>query len=264
MPDWLNAVILGLIEGLTEFIPVSSTGHLLLFEAVSDRERPDYFTIFIQCGAALALLPVFWRRIGELVRGLADPPRRDYSLKLALAFVITVIGGVIIDRVGRELPDEAGPVAWATIIGAFVIFGVEAWARRRNLETGITWRLAVVFGLAQLLAAVFPGVSRSGSTIMLAMAFGMARPAATEFSFLLGMPTLLAAGGFKLFKAVRAGELAGAEWNDLAIGFVAAGVSAFLVVKWLLHFVQHHTFNGFAIYRLALGLTILAWLVWMT
>jgi undecaprenyl-diphosphatase len=254
-------MLLVLIECLTEFIPVSSTGHLLLFEAVSKRARPDYFTIFIQCGAALALLPVFWKKIVGLIGGFGDPPRRDYSLKLALAFVITVIGGVIIDRIGRELPDAAGPVAWATIIGAFFIFGVEAWARRRTLDPGITWRLAIVFGLAQLLAAVFPGVSRSGATIMFAMAFGMARPAATEFSFLLGMPTLLAAGGYKLFKAVRAGELAGAEWNDLAIGFIASGISAFLVVKWLLHFVQHHTFNGFAIYRLVLGLVILGGLV---
>jgi undecaprenyl-diphosphatase len=151
-------------------------------------------------------------------------------------------------------------VAWATVIGAFVIFAIERWTRGRPATSEVTWKLAVVFGAAQLVAAIFPGSSRSGATILFAMAGGLARPAATEFSFLLGMPTLLAAGGYKLLKAVKAGELAGAAWTDLALGFVMAAVSAFFVVKWLLGFVRQHTFNGFAIYRLVLGVILLVWL----
>lgn len=270
MPEWIVALLLGLIEGLTEFIPVSSTGHLLIFEALTQEHRPDYFNIFIQCGAALALVPVFWRRITEMVRSLggsreaagepgAQAPR-DYALKLGLAFGITVVGGLLLDHFDVQLPDEATPVAWATLLGAFVIFAVEAAVRRRPGSAEITWLLAVVFALGQLVAAFFPGASRSGSTIMLAMLFGLARPAATEFSFLLGMPTLLAAGGYKLLKAVKSGELAGAAWLELWIAFFAAAISAFLVVKWLLRFVQSHTFNGFAVYRLVLGVALLSWL----
>jgi undecaprenyl-diphosphatase len=260
MPDWLDALLLGLIEGLTEFIPVSSTGHLLIFEALTGRHRLDYFNIFIQCGAALALLPIFWKKLAGMATGLNDPVQRDYLLKLTLAFFVTVAGGLALDKLNFKLPDEAAPVAWATLIGAFFIFGIEAWTKNKPATSEVTWTIAVVFAAGQLIAAIFPGCSRSGATILFAMACGLARSQATEFSFLLGMPTLLAAGGYKLIKAVKAGELAGAEWADLAIGFVAAGISAFLVVKWLLHFVRHHTFNGFAIYRLVLGVTLLVWL----
>lgn len=258
MPEWLVSIILGLVEGLTEFIPVSSTGHLLLFERWLGK-RPDWYTVFIQVGAALALLPLFWKQLIGHLAAWREPASRDFLAKLLLAFFITGVGGLILDKMNFELPETIGPVAWATFLGAFVIFGIEAWRRTHAGTPEITWTVAIVCGLAQLLAAVFPGTSRSGATIMFAIAFGLTRPAATEFSFILGMITLTAAGGYKFLDAWKDGEIAGASGLDVALGFFAAAVSAFIVVKWLLRFVQSHTFNGFAIYRLALGAALIAW-----
>ncbi len=253
----LSALILGFVEGLTEFIPVSSTGHLLIVESIIKDHRPEYFNIFIQCGAALALLPIFWRKLLDLFVNWRQPEQRDTLLKLAVAFLITAVGGIVLEKFGLKLPDDPAPVAWATIIGGVVIFALEGWSKLRFPTLRISWTVAIVFGVAQLLAAAYPGTSRSGATIMLAMAFGLARPQATEFSFLLGMPTLLAAGGYKLFKAWRDGEISDVSGADLVIGFAAAAAAAFVVVKWLLKFVQSHTFYGFAFYRLALGILIL-------
>lgn len=258
MPDWLVSIILGLVEGLTEFIPVSSTGHLLLVEKWLG-QRPDWYTVFIQVGAALALLPLFWRTLTGHLAAIREPASRDYLFKLGAAFFITGVGGLVLDKLEFELPEEVGPVAWATLIGAFVIFGVEAWRKAHPGSPSVTWTVAVACGLAQLLAAVFPGTSRSGATIMAAIALGLTRPAATEFSFILGMITLTAAGLYKLFGAWRDGEIQGAGALDVVLGFAAAAVSAFIVVRWLLRFVQSHTFNGFAIYRLVLGALLLLW-----
>jgi undecaprenyl-diphosphatase len=259
LPSWLTALISGLIEGLTEFIPVSSTGHLL----IADRwmgARPEWFTIFIQVGAALALLPLFWKRLTGLLRTWREPASHDYLAKLATAFLITGVGGVALEKAGwQDLPDTVGPVAWATLLGGFIIMAIEAWRKNHPGAPDLTWTIAIACGLAQLLAALFPGTSRSGATIMVALAFGLARPAAAEFSFILGMITLTAAGCYKLLSAWRDGEIVHTAALDLVIGFVAAGVSAFLVVKWLLRFVQHHTFNGFAIYRILLGAALLIW-----
>ena len=259
MPSWLSALISGLIEGLTEFIPVSSTGHLLIAERFMGR-RPEWFTIFIQVGAALALVPLFWKRLTSLLATWRTRESLDYLTKLATAFLITGIGGVTMEKAGlQELPDTVGPVAWATLIGGLVIFAIEYWRKSHPGSPNLTWAIAVACGVAQLVAALFPGTSRSGATIMVALALGLARPAAAEFSFILGMITLIAAGGYKLLSAWRHGEIVDAAALDLAIGFLAAAVSAFLVVKWLLRFVQGHTFNGFAAYRIALGAALLLW-----
>ena len=259
MPSWLSALISGLIEGLTEFIPVSSTGHLLIAERWMGA-RPEWFTIFIQVGAALALLPLFWNKLIGLLRSWQQPASRDYLAKLAAAFLLTGVGGVLLEKSGlQKLPDTVGPVAWATLLGGLVILGIEKWRSHHPGSPDLTWTIALACGLAQLLAAVFPGTSRSGATIMVALAFGLARPAAAEFSFILGMITLTAAGGYKLFGAWRHGEIGDTAGIDLVVGFVAAAVSAFLVVKWLLRFVQSHTFNGFAIYRIILGAALLLW-----
>jgi len=261
MPSWLSALISGLIEGLTEFIPVSSTGHLL----IADRwmgQRPEWFTIFIQVGAALALLPIFWKKLMGLLTTWREPTSRDYLAKLAAAFFITGVGGVALEQSGmQQLPETVGPVAWATLIGGFVILGIEAWRKHHPGSPDLTWTIAVACGLAQLVAAVFPGTSRSGATIMIALVLGLARPAAAEFSFILGMITLTAAGGYKLLGAWRDGEIGDTAALDLVVGFLAAAVSAFLVVKWLLRFVQNHTFNGFAIYRIILGTALLVWFI---
>lgn len=258
MPDWLSVILLGLIEGLTEFIPVSSTGHLLIAEKWLGH-KPDWFNVFIQVGAALALLPIFWKKLSGLLLSLSDAGSRDYLLKLFVAFVITGAGGLVLDKLDYQLPEEVRPVAWATLIGAVVIWAVEGWRKSHPGHDTVTWAVVVACGLAQLVAAVFPGTSRSGATIMAALALGLARPAAAEFSFILGMITLTAAGGYKLLDAWKDGEIHGASALDLTLGFLAAAVSAFVVVKWLLQFVQHHTFNGFAIYRAVLGVALLVW-----
>lgn len=252
MPHWLSAIISGLIEGLTEFIPVSSTGHLLIANKWLGT-RPDWFTVFIQVGAALALLPLFWKKLYGFAITWQKPESRDYLAKLAAAFLITAVGGLAMEKAGLTLPESVGPVAWATLIGGFVMLGIEAWRKNAPGSAGLTWTIAIAFGVAQLIAAAFPGASRSGTTIMLALVLGYARPAAAEFSFILGMITLTAAGGYKLFDAWKDGELHGAGALDTALAFIAAAISAFLVVKWLLRYVQNHTFFGFAIYRILLG-----------
>ena len=251
LPSWLQAILLGLVEGLTEFIPVSSTGHLLLAERWLGA-RPDWFTVFIQVGSALALLPLFWRRL------MSAPS--DYLFKLAVAFGITGAGGLVLHKLKFELPETIGPVAWATLLGGILILLVEYWraSAKPTIET-LTWGIAITCGVAQLVAAVFPGTSRSGITIMAAIAMGMVRAEAAEFSFILGMITLTAAGGYKFLDAWKDGEVHGASAVDVTLAFIAAAISAFLVVRWLLGFVRSHTFNGFAWYRIALGAALLLW-----
>lgn len=271
MNDSLAAILLGLVEGLTEFIPVSSTGHLLIVEdfmmkrgvlaqMLGNPVQKELFTIIIQSSAALALVPLFWRKFSGMIVGLREPSNRDLLAKLSAAFLITCGVGMAMKKAGLELPESAGPVAWATLIGGGVIFAVEAWCRTRRLTDDLTWTIVMAFAVGQIIAMVFPGASRSGSTIMLALALGLARPAATEFSFLLGVPTLLAAGGYELMKAAKAGEMAGLNWTHIGLGLIASAVSAFVVVKWLIRFVQSHTFNGFAIYRVVLGVVLLAYI----
>ncbi len=180
-------------------------------------------------------------------------------MKLAVAFGLTGVGGLVLEKLHFELPETVGPVAWATLIGGFVIIGIEQWRKGDPGSPGVTWTIAMACGLAQLVAAVFPGTSRSGATIMVAIALGLARAEAAEFSFILGMVTLTVAGGYKFQSAWRHGEVVGASLTDVTIAFVAAAVSAFLVVRWLLQFVRGHSFNGFAIYRIVLGAALLLW-----
>jgi undecaprenyl-diphosphatase len=255
MPDWLATIILGVVEGLTEFLPVSSTGHLLLTEHWIGREESDLFNVVIQCGAVLAVLVVFYRRLLDLLAHWKEAASQNYIIKLVIAFVITGIGGLVLNKLGLRLPEAAAPVAWATLIGGVVILVIEFALRGKTLRDEITWGVAVAAGLAQLVAAVFPGTSRSGITILIALAMGLKRPAATEFSFLLGIPTLLAAGGLKIFSALHHHETV--DWGMVLLGSVAAAITAFIAVKWLLKFVQTHTFNVFGWYRIALGILIL-------
>ncbi len=259
LPEWLAIIILGIIEGVTEFLPISSTGHLLIPQNLGWLPRQsDLFDVVIQSGAVVAVLAVFSKRVKEFATTLSAPATRDYLLKLFVAFGITAAGGVAIKKFGVELPHEIAPVAWATLIGAFVIFGCEAWRKNHPGVTEVTWAVVVAVGLAQILAAIFPGTSRSGASILAAMAIGMARPAATEFSFLLGVPTLMAAGAYNILSAIQDGEAGHENWGMVALGTLVSAVSAFVVVRWLIRFVQSHTFNGFAWYRLILGAALLA------
>lgn len=258
IPQWLSVVILGIIEGVTEFLPISSTGHLLIPQNMGWLHRQsDLFQVVIQSGAVLAVVAVFWKRVKHFAATLNEPETRDYLFKLFAAFCITAAGGLLIKKYDVELPESVTPVAWATFVGAFVIFACEAWKKDKVGISSITWNVVIIVGLAQILAAIFPGTSRSGASILAAMAVGMARPAATEFSFLLGVPTLMAAGAFKILSAIKDGEAANEDWGMVALGTVVSAIFAFIVVKWLIRFVQNHTFNGFAWYRLILGALLL-------
>lgn len=261
LPEWLAIVILGIIEGVTEFLPISSTGHLLIPQNLGWLPRQsDLFDVVIQSGAVIAVLAVFSKRVTHFASTLSSPATRNYLLKLFVAFSITAVGGLLIKKLGIELPHEIAPVAWATLIGAFVIFACEWWKKDHSGVTEITWTVVLVVGLAQILAAVFPGTSRSGASILAAMAVGIARPAATEFSFLLGVPTLMAAGAYKILSAIKDGEAGNENWSMVALGTLVSAVSAFVVVRWLIRFVQSHTFNGFAWYRLVLGAALLIYI----
>lgn len=258
MPDWLAVIILGIIEGVTEFLPISSTGHLLIPQNLGWLPKQgDLFDVVIQSGAVLAVLAVFTTRVRHLLSTLREAATRDYLLKLGLSFALTAAGGLVIKKLDVELPETIQPVAWATLIGGVLILLLERGHRGRQGVAEITWKVAAAVAAAQLLAAVFPGTSRSGASILMAMAFGIARPAATEFSFLLGIPTLMSAGGLKIVSAFLDGEAAHIDWGMLALGTAVSAVSAFLVVRWLVRFVQSHTFTGFAWYRIVLGALLL-------
>jgi undecaprenyl-diphosphatase len=259
MPEWLAVILLGVIEGVTEFLPISSTGHLLLVE--NSHLLPgqsDLFNITIQSGAALAVLAVFGGRLRDLLARIREPAAGGYLAKLLLAFAITGAGGLAVKRLGFVLPKEVAPIAWATLIGGVVILLVEWGLRGRSARSEVTWAVAVAVGLAQLLAAVFPGTSRAAATIMIAMLLGLARPAATEFSFLVGVPTLIAAGGFETLHALRHPAGPPTKWGMLALGTVVSALTAFVVVRWLLRWIQTHSFVPFGWYRIALGLLMLA------
>ncbi len=266
MPDWIAVIILGIIEGITEFLPVSSTGHLQLAERWL-KPQSELFDIVVQCGAVLAVLVVFHKRVCELGREWKSPATRDYLAKLFVAFALTVVGVLAAEKLGLKIRKEdvaenvwAVRVALATLIGGVLFLVVEAWLRNKPGRNEISWAAAIAVGAAQVIAAVYSGSSRSGTTILFALMLGIARPAATEFSFLLGVPTLLAAGGYKLLKAWKHGELAGENWGLVILATVVAAVMAFIAVKWLLRYVQSHTFVVFGWYRIVLGAVILLFL----
>jgi undecaprenyl-diphosphatase len=263
MPDWFVVVILGIVEGITEFIPVSSTGHLLITEKLLHVVKSDLFNVVIQCGAVIAVLPLFPQRLYKFVFELGDKETQGYLLKIFTAFIITCIGGFIIDKKGIKLPEQLAPVAWALLLGGVAFIAIEFFLRGKKLGTEVTWTIAIAVGLGQLIAAVFPGASRSGSTIMFCLLLGLARPAATEFSFLVGIPTMLAAGALKIFKGVHHPDpLAPHEnWGMLLLATVVAAVVSFIAVKWLLRYVQTHTFSAFGWYRIALAIVIFIFLM---
>src|SRR5262245_30857277 len=259
MPEWLAVVILGIVEGITEFLPISSTGHLLLIE--NSRLVPpqsEMFNIVIQAGAVLAVLLVFSRRAAALLGGFGDPETRDYLPKLFVAFVITIAGVLVTRKLGFELPKDLWPIAWATVWGGVLILIIEWSVAGRSAWSEITWGIAIVVAIDQILAATFPGTSRAGATRLFAMAPGLTRAAATEFSFLPGIPTMFAASAYAIYKDIKVPGPEHTPWSMVALGTVVSTIVAFLVVRWLLRFIRSHTFVGFGWYRIALGLAMIA------
>ena len=260
MSDPISALLLGILEGLTEFLPVSSTGHLLIAERWLGH-RSDFFNIVIQAGAILSVALVFRQRLWSLATGLHEPGNRDYVLKLATAFLVTAAVGLPVRMAGWQLPETVTPIAWALVFGGVWMLLAERFAARLPDRDTVTWKVAVGVGLAQVVAGVFPGTSRSAAAIFLAMLLGLSRrSAAAEFVFLVGIPTMFAASGYAFFELARHGQLAHEAWSDVGIAFAAAVVTGFVVVKWLLGYIKHHRFTGFAVYRMALGAALLLFL----
>jgi undecaprenyl-diphosphatase len=263
-PGLLTALVLGIVEGLTEFLPVSSTGHLIVAGSLLGYtgEQAKTFEIVIQAGAILAVCWEYRARLVAVARGLfRDAAAKRFVANLFIAFLPAAVLGLAFNRAIKAHLFAPVPVACAFVAGAFVIL----WAERRQRARPDTirvasvdamrWTDALLIGCAQALALV-PGTSRSGATIIGGMLFGLSRVAATEFSFFLAIPTLFAATAYSLWK--DATLLSPSSLPAFGVGFVAAFVSAFACVRWLIRYVSHHDFVPFAWYRIAFGAVILA------
>lgn len=259
MNDLLAAILLGIIEGLTEFLPISSTGHLLIAQHWLGA-RSELFTIAIQAGAILAVTLVYRERLWQLATGLREFEHRDYVTKLACAFFITAVLGLAAKALGAELPETVAPIATALIVGGVAILFIERHVATLPSRETVTWAVVIAVGIAQVVAGVFPGTSRSAAAIFAAMLFGLSsRPRAAEFAFLVGIPTMFAATGYTLLKTLLEPEAAAAEpWGELGVAFVVSAITGFAAVKWLLGWISGHSFVPFAWYRIAFGLALLA------
>ena len=258
---WLKAVVLGIVEGATEFLPVSSTGHLIIAAdwlrfPVAQR---DTFEIFIQLGAILA---VFWHYRADLLDLARRAPREAAAQgligKVLLAFLPAAVVGLLLHHWIEDNLFSVRAVAWALIVGGVVIWLIERRPRTATVTRmeSMRWRDALAVGIAQV-ASLYPGTSRAAATIVGGMLSGMSRPAATQFSFYLALPTLTAASLFSLLKALD--QITADAALALALGLVAAFVSALAVIRVFLAYVQTHDFRPFAYYRIAFGLLLLWW-----
>ena len=282
--DWtlaLKAALMGIVEGLTEFLPISSTGHLILAGSLLNftGETAKVFEIAIQTGAMLAVIWEYRQRLADTVTGLAtEPAARRFALNLLVAFIPAAVLGLLFGRIVKEHLFHPVPVALAFIVGGLIILWVERrhrrqfgdrdqeGTRRARVETvdQMSGLDALKVGLVQCLALI-PGTSRSGATIIGAMMFGFSRKCATEFSFFLGIPTLMGAGAYSVWKQRDL-----LQWSDLpmfAIGTVFAFFSAWLCIRWLIRYVSTHDFTVFAWYRIVFGLVVLltaytGWVEW--
>jgi undecaprenyl-diphosphatase len=255
--DLLSALLLGILEGLTEFLPISSTGHLLIAQHWLGG-RSDLFNIVIQAGAIIAITLVFRQRLWALATGLGERANRQYLARIAVAFAVTALVGLPVRLAGWELPETVSPVAAALILGGIWMLVAERIAERRPVSSEITWTVAILVGLAQVVAGVFPGTSRSAAAIFMAMLAGTGqRSAATEFVFLVGIPTMFAASAYALLEHFTDGGAQPEAWGELGLAFVAAAVTGFMVVRWLLGYIKQHRYAVFAYYRIALGIALL-------
>jgi undecaprenyl-diphosphatase len=261
MSAWLVAIILGIIEGITEFLPVSSTGHLVLATDLMgfDAARWAVFNIAIQPGAILAIVVLYWRTFAAVLAGLwkRQAGAIAFVRNLLIAFVPAVVLGLAFNKQIEALLESAIVVAWALIAGGIAILVVERLAKTHVVGgiSGVSTGQSAKIGLVQCLAMI-PGVSRSGATIMGAMALGIDRRTAAEFSFFLALPTLTGATALQLFKHRDA--LTGAGLELIAVGFVVSFVVAIGVVKAFMAVVTRHGFAPFAWYRIVAGAVALA------
>jgi len=260
MNDLLSAVVLGVVEGITEFLPISSTGHLILTADLigASDERWTVFNLVIQTGAMLAVVWEYRARFFKV----------DVNLyrNLIVAFIPAAVLGLLFSKLIKQYLFHAVPVALAFIVGGVIILIVEnrKFEPRVDSAQSMTWLDALKVGIAQCFALI-PGTSRSGATIIGGMLFGLSRKAATEFSFFLAVPTLVAAGLYDLWK--HRDLLSASDVPVFAVGSVVAFVSAFVVIRWLIRYVATHDFKPFAWYRIAFGIVVLltayfGWVDW--
>lgn len=263
----IKATVMGLVEGLTEFLPISSTGHLILAGSLLgfDDDKAKVFDIAIQTGAIFAVILVYWHKIRDTVAALpTDRQAQRFALNVTIAFFPAVILGLVFGKAIKAHLFTPVVVASTFILGGFIIL----WAERRQQLNPAVARIQDVdamtpmdvlkVGLAQCLAMI-PGTSRSGATIIGGMLFGLSRKAATEFSFFLAIPTLIGAGAYSLYK--ERALLSLADLPLFVVGLVVSFISAWLCIRWLLRYIASHSFVGFAYYRIAFGLVVLltAW-----
>jgi undecaprenyl-diphosphatase len=266
--QWLKAAIMGIVEGLTEFLPISSTGHLILAGSLLDftGDKVKVFEIAIQTGAIFAIVLIYWPRLRDTALGLSTSRQaRRFALNVGVGFLPAVVLGLLFGKAIKAHLFTPLVVASTFILGGLVILWVE---RRRQPAVrvdsidDVTPLDALKVGLAQCLALV-PGTSRSGATIIGGMLFGLSRKAATEFTFFLAIPTLIGAGAYSLFKERALLSLADAPL--FAVGLLFSFLSAWLCVRWLLRYVATHDFVPFAWYRIGFGIVVLltAWTGWV-
>jgi undecaprenyl-diphosphatase len=283
LSPYLLSILLGIVEGLTEFLPVSSTAHLRIAEALMKVPLDDaywkMYTVVIQLGAILALCLLFLTRIIDFLRtfpggedGKHDWLNHPISLTF-FAFVCTSVPALLLRKWSERNLGSLTAMALALLIGGVVMWVVDVWSDRSDPNTTdveqMTLVQAIWIGLCQTLSAIFPGASRSMTTIAAGQMVGLDRPAALEFSFLLSIPTMIAATGWDLVKEVHGSSAAGAaaahvamspeRWMVLLIGTAVSFIVALGVVEWFLYWVRRHGFTIFAIYRILLGATILIW-----
>ncbi|HEX4943511.1 MAG TPA: undecaprenyl-diphosphate phosphatase [Usitatibacteraceae bacterium] len=260
----VNALVLGVVEGLTEFLPVSSTGHLII---VSDLlglndEKGKVFDIVIQLGAILAVCWEYRARFARAFSGVAsDPVQQRFATNLVVAFLPAAVIGLAFQREIKAFLFNPVSVAVALVAGAIVIFAVERWYARHGAPRVVAvdemrWGDALKVGFAQCFSLI-PGTSRSGATIIGGMLFGLSRQAATEFSFFLAVPIMFAATGYQLVKYRHL--LDAADLGPFAVGFAVSFVAALAAVRGLIRYVANHDFRAFAWYRIALGVAVLAY-----
>jgi undecaprenyl-diphosphatase len=260
----MKAAIMGVVEGLTEFLPISSTGHLILAGALLgfDDEKAKVFDIAIQTGAIFAVILVYWQKIRDTVVALPSQKQaQQFALNVLIAFVPAVILGLLFGKAIKAHLFTPMVVASTFIIGGFIIL----WAERRQQANPAVARIqdvesmtamdALKVGLVQCLAMI-PGTSRSGATIIGGMLLGLSRKAATDFSFYLAIPTLIGAGTYSLYK--ERALLSMADLPMFGVGLVFSFISAWLCIRWLLAYIATHSFVGFAYYRIAFGVVVLA------
>lgn len=257
----IKVTVMGIVEGLTEFLPISSTGHLILTGALLgfDDDKAKVFDIAIQTGAILAVIIVYWQRIRDTLQTLPSSKRAQrFATNVVVGFLPAGVVGFTVYKAIKVYLFNPGVVAGAFILGGFIILWVEKWAKpvpRIHDIDDMTPLDAFKVGMVQCLGMI-PGTSRSGATIIGGMLLGLSRKVAAEFSFFLAIPTLVGAGVYSLYK--ERSLLSVADLPMFALGFIVSFISAWLCIRWLLRFIATHSFVGFAYYRIAFGIVVLA------